>query len=132
MEDAVFSKYVADQLKNYVYRLIDPRNGETFYVGKGVGNRIFEHVRGKLGAALEDDASSNKLRRIRQIRLDGFEVAHVIHRHNLSEKEAIEVAAALIDAYPEVTNEVALHGSDAYGLMHATQLNERYERKEEK
>jgi hypothetical protein len=25
---------VAERLKWYVYRLIDPRNGETFYVGK--------------------------------------------------------------------------------------------------
>lgn len=30
-----FSPFVSDQLKNYVYRLIDPRNGNTFYVGKG-------------------------------------------------------------------------------------------------
>lgn len=30
-----FPEEVARQLKTYVYRLIDPRNGETFYVGKG-------------------------------------------------------------------------------------------------
>ena len=30
-----FPSEVADKLKWYVYRLIDPRNGETFYVGKG-------------------------------------------------------------------------------------------------
>lgn len=30
-----FPPEVADILKWYVYRLIDPRNGETFYVGKG-------------------------------------------------------------------------------------------------
>lgn len=35
-----FPAGVAEQLKWYVYRLIDPRNGETFYVGKGRGNRI--------------------------------------------------------------------------------------------
>ena len=28
----------------YVYRLIDPRNGQTFYVGKGKGNRVFQHM----------------------------------------------------------------------------------------
>ena len=35
-----FPAGVAEQLKWYVYRLIDPRNGETFYVGKGQKNRV--------------------------------------------------------------------------------------------
>lgn len=33
-----FPPEVTAKLKAYVYRLIDPRNGETFYVGKGVGD----------------------------------------------------------------------------------------------
>lgn len=40
-----FSPEVSAQLNYYVYRLIDPRNGQTFYVGKGRGNRIFQHVK---------------------------------------------------------------------------------------
>ncbi len=36
---------VIAELKHYVYRLIDPRNGETFYVGKGQGNRVFQHIK---------------------------------------------------------------------------------------
>ena len=36
----VFPPDVVPKLKTYVYRLIDPRNGETFYVGKGQGNRV--------------------------------------------------------------------------------------------
>ena len=35
-----FPPGVIEKLKTYVYRLIDPRNGETFYVGKGKGNRF--------------------------------------------------------------------------------------------
>ena len=42
--DDFFPIAVASKLKTYVYRLIDPRNGETFYVGKGKGNRVFAHV----------------------------------------------------------------------------------------
>jgi hypothetical protein len=30
-----FPPGVGERLGTYVYRLIDPRNGETFYVGKG-------------------------------------------------------------------------------------------------
>ncbi len=33
----------AVRLGCYVCRLLDPRNGETFYVGKGHGNRLFDH-----------------------------------------------------------------------------------------
>jgi hypothetical protein len=35
-----FSPDVSRKLGWYVYRLIDPRNGETFYVGKGQGNKV--------------------------------------------------------------------------------------------
>jgi len=40
-----FPPEVIKELDYYVYRLIDPRNGETFYVGKGKDNRIFEHLK---------------------------------------------------------------------------------------
>jgi hypothetical protein len=112
----------------YVYRLIDPRNGETFYVGKGRGNRVFQHAKAELKA--DGDELTDKLKRIREIRKDRFEVAHVIHRHGLTEEQAFEVEAALIDAYPEVTNQIGGIGSDDRGLMHATQIIERYEAKE--
>lgn len=124
----MFGKEVSEQLKYYVYRLIDPRNGETFYVGKGTGNRVFAHVKGELGRDV--DALTDKLQRIRDIRVDGFEVAHVIHRHGLDEQTAFEVEAALIDAYPEATNAVGGRASDERGLMHANQVIERYQAKE--
>jgi hypothetical protein len=36
----LFSQSVVEAIRFYVYRLIDPRNGETFHVGKGKGNRV--------------------------------------------------------------------------------------------
>jgi len=87
-----FPPEVARKLKTYVYRLIDPRNGETFYVGKGQGNRVFAHIHDE--QSLEGDDLGNKLRRIRDIRLDGFEVAHVIHRHGMDDQTAFEVESA--------------------------------------
>ena len=119
-----FPPDVARKLRWYVYRLIDPRNGETFYVGKGQGNRVFSHIRAEQD--LEGDELDNKLKRIREIRLAGFEVAHVIHRHGMDEETAFEVEAALIDAYPGLTNVAGGRGSDDYGVMHAKEIVRRY------
>lgn len=44
-----FSQETINKIGYYVYRLIDPRNGQTFYVGKGKGNRVFQHVLGAIG-----------------------------------------------------------------------------------
>jgi hypothetical protein len=112
-----FPAEVAGKLKTYVYRLIDPRNGETFYIGKGEGNRVFSHIRAEQN--FEGDDLDNKVKRIREIRIAGFDVAHVIHGHGMDDKTAFEVESALIDAYPGLTNIVGGVGGNDYGAMHA-------------
>lgn len=121
-EPKSFPAEVAEKLRTYVYRLIDPRNGETFYVGKGRGNRVFEHSREQV----DDTDPSNKVKRIRDIRTAGFEVAHVIHRHGMDDKTAFEVESALIDAFPGLTNVVGGIGGGDVGVMHAREIIERY------
>lgn len=122
-----FPTKVIKELNNYVYRLIDPRNGETFYVGRGVGNRLYDHVKDELGP--EADSTNDKLSRIREIRNAGFGVSHVVHRHGMSEAVAKEVEAALIDAYPGLTNIQGGEGSSDRGTMHAEQIIKKYEAK---
>lgn len=119
-----FPPEVIEKLKTYVYRLIDPRNGETFYVGKGKGNRVFAHIRGEQG--IEGDDLDNKMKRIRQIRLAGFEVAHVIHRHGMDDATAFDVESALMDAYPGLTNEAGGVGGNDFGAMHALEIIREY------
>jgi hypothetical protein len=121
-EVASFPPEVVEKLKTYVYRLIDPRNGETFYVGKGHGNRVFAHIHEQFG----DDDPNSKLRRIRDIHLAGFEVAHVIHRHGMDDKTAFEVEGALLDAYPGLSNIAGGSGNSDFGTMHAVEIVRRY------
>ena len=123
-ETKSFPADVARQLKTYVYRLIDPRNGETFYVGKGTKDRVFMHIRDE--QKLDGDDLDNKIKRIREIRAAGFEVAHVIHRHGMDDKTAFEVEAALIDAYSGLTNIAGGAGCNDYGAMHAREIINRY------
>mgnify|MGYP006873149445 CR=1 FL=1 len=101
--------------KYYVYRLVDPRNLQTFYVGKGCGNRVFQHVneaKKLIGQDMDEDEVSLKIQLISDILAEGKEVIAVIHRRGLTEHEAFEVEAALIDAYPGLTNIQRGHGNE--------------------
>jgi len=122
-----FPLEVIQELKYYVYRLIDPRNGETFYVGKGKGNRVFQHIKCLIPDGLNDDSDiDQKLKRIREITNTGLNVIHIIHRHGMDEEVAIEVEAALIDAYPGITNLMRGSGSNDFGPMNSIEIIQRY------
>lgn len=122
----LFSDAVCAALGNYVYRLIDPRNGDTFYVGKGKDNRVFSHVEASKKPAGTHDEVSLKLDRIREIHDAGLEVIHVIHRHKIPDGSVFQVEAALIDAYQGLTNIQGGVGSDSFGPAHVQEITDRY------
>ncbi len=125
-----FSTEAQKELKYYVYRLIDPRSGDTFYVGKGKGNRLFAHVQQALSEDSEE-STNLKLKQISEIVAAGLDPIHVIHRHGITdEKTAFEVEAALMDAYPGLTNIQGGHSSGARGCMNAKQIEEMYNAQE--
>ena len=119
-----FPRSVIDKLGYYVYLLIDPTSNKVFYVGKGTGNRIFAHINNALTSPIESD----KLDKIRSIQSLGSEIKYAIIRHGLTEKEAFEVEAALIDFIDirELTNIVVGHDSDSRGLMSITDIIAKY------
>ena len=121
-----FSTEVINEIDFYVYRLIDPRNGNTFYIGKGKGNRVFEHMKGALTFEGDEDDATEKIGTIREIHQSGLEVVHIIHRHGLDNDTALEVEAALIDAFPGLSNEVGGRGSRERGAMNALQIQNIY------
>lgn len=114
-----FSNETIEAIGSYVYRLIDPRNGQTFYVGKGRGNRVFEHVRGALSDG--EDKNTAKLGTINDIHGEGLEVIHVIQRWGMTDEQAILVESALIDCFPGLTNIQSGHDKE-HGICNADQL----------
>ena len=86
---------VIEALQYYVYCLVDPRDKKIFYIGKGVGNRVFNHVID----ALDENNESLKLDTIREIHKTGLEVSYYIVRHGMTETEAYLVESVLIDMF---------------------------------
>jgi len=128
-EQLSFAPDTLEAIGNYVYRLIDPRNGETFYVGKGKENRVFYHVNLSSNLVSEnEDPVSLKIARITAIRNSFLRVIHVIHRHDIPDAAVFEVEAALIDAFPGLTNVQGGYGSDSKGPMSPLELDNKYSR----
>jgi hypothetical protein len=109
----------------YVYVLIDPRNHQIFYVGKGTGDRPSSHDR-EARLTLEAERSKAKTERIRDITAAGLKPLVDIVRHGIKESEAFQIEAALIDCLrPNITNIDRGHGSDD-GRMPLEDLIARY------
>ncbi len=115
-----FSNKTIKALGYYVYVYSDPDTHKPFYVGKGKGNRAFEH--------LSDDSDSRKTKEIELIRARGKEPLIEILVHGLDEKTAFKVEAATIDllGVENLTNQVRGHGSSEYGKIEASVLESRY------
>ncbi len=88
-----FSIKTQEELKSYVYALIDPRDKKIFYVGKGIANRVFSHI----NEAIFNPGSTDKLETIRDIKASNLKVEHFIIRHGLEENEALLIESVLID-----------------------------------
>lgn len=126
-----FKQSVTEALKCYVYALIDPRDNRIFYIGKGTGNRVYQHAQ----AAITEDSQSVKLSTIREIQNLGLTVRHYIIRHNLTEHEAYLVESTIIDllTYPAfnkeniLTNIVSGHHQWDEGIKTDEEINILYD-----
>lgn len=121
-----FSGEIQEKMKHYVYRLVDPRNGKTFYVGEGCGNRVFAHANAvdlsfyKSEAVTEQDERTEenddpaKIKKIMEIKKSGLSVVHIIQRWGMDQKTAFEVESAFIDFFglQDLTNIKRGHRSE--------------------
>lgn len=113
----MFDQKTVEELKYYVYALIDPRIDKPFYIGKGIGNRVFNHLR----LALEEETENLKYDTIRSILSDNNKVKHIIVRHGLDEESAFVIESTLIDFLGYfnfgLSNLVAGHNTFERGIM---------------
>lgn len=138
----MFSQATVEAIKSYVYALVDDEN-RIFYIGKGEGNRVFNHVdevrrlllnNNQLDevSAAEDqddsiDSSSPKHQRIASLLKKGFDPIKYIIREGLTPEQALLIEATLISVLDwqlqgGLTNQVSGHGTYHFGLKTVEEL----------
>ena len=120
----------------YVYRLIDPRVGQPFYVGKGKGRRAWQHER---DVAQGRVCNERKSARIREILGCGLRVTvEIVECYDLEEDayehevELIASTAGLLNVLPGGGTPVVLSAAEIQRRMWARQQRIADRRKRQK
>ena len=113
-----FSSKIIEEIGYYVYALVNPKNKNIFYIGKGSGNRCFQHLKNNPKGNIKISKT------LRGLKDENFIPSIDILRYGLSEAGALDVEAGIIDSIglQNLTNEVRGHNIEK-GRIKADDLN---------
>lgn len=118
-----FSSPVTKELKYYVYIYSNPITEEIFYVGKGKGDRVFQHI--------SDENECQKTIYLKDLKSQGLEPKIEILIHGLDEEQtALRVESAIIDliGINNLTNKQSGYKSATFGRMSLKQIVALYDK----
>lgn len=121
-------KELGYQIGSYVYLLVDPRDNQVFYVGKGSNDRVNDHIADALAG--KDECNPGKIAKINEIGAEN--VRQVVLRWGMTDKEALCVESAMIDFCRSglktgpLTNLVSGHGASSNGMLTLEELDEKF------
>ena len=100
-----FPANIHKQISNYIYAIYDPREVLPFYVGRGVGDRVFSHLKGSHNKVVDQRVSS--------LRSQGLKPLIKILMHGLNSKQAkaAETVAIAMLGKDNLANKVLGSGS---------------------
>lgn len=127
-----FNAMATEKLGAYVYALSDPREkgalkDRIFYIGKGNGNRCFNHAQAERGRQDQPlNEGEHKLDTIRDIHSENRSVEVCIVAHGMDDIQAHALEAVLIPLLGG-TNNIAGHG-DRLLWLSTNQIDELYDK----
>jgi len=99
----------------------DPDTNLPLYIGKGNGNRCFQH--------LNDDSESKKVQKLKDLKESGKKPIIELLRYGLTDNEATLLEAAMIDfvGIDNLTNKVRGIHSRSFGRFSVNEILQNYE-----
>jgi len=102
VENSVFINKEKEEteLMYYVYGLIDPRNNQIFYIGKGKDNRALSHFTEQ---SLKREGNTKKAAKIKKLKALGYQPMIEFYAQNIDDENiAYKIEADLIKKYGRI------------------------------
>ena len=120
-----FPHEIVEKLKYYVYLYFDPDTNDIIYVGKGNGDRVFQH--------LNEGSENEKVRKIKEIQNKGKQPKIEILVHGIEDElTAKKIESATIDliGINKLTNINRGWESGIFGRMSVEEIISQYKQEE--